>query len=75
MVTDADIEKALENEFDGQDKFLLVQDILTLRAENEKLKKFEDYSYYVGTEITCGRMPHKYSWWLDSLKSKPCRFL
>ena len=44
--------------------------IAEFEAENKKLKKFEDYSYYVGTEITCGRMPHKYSWWLDSLKGE-----
>lgn len=39
MVTDTDIEKALENEFDGQDEFLLVQDILTLRDKNKLLKE------------------------------------
>jgi len=36
-----------------------------LTLENEKSKRFEDYSYYVGGEITCGRVPMKYSKWLD----------
>jgi len=25
-----------------------------LKVENDKLKQFEDYSCYVGTEVTCG---------------------
>ena len=30
----------------------------------ENLKRFEAYSYYVGAEVTCKRMPMKYSAWL-----------
>lgn len=39
-----------------------------LESENKQLKKlikFEDYSYYVGGEITLGRVPMKYSRWID----------
>lgn len=43
-----------------------------LQDEIKKLKKFKDYSYYVGTEITCGNMPLKYLSWLDSMKEKTC---
>ena len=35
----------------------------------EGMLQFEDYSYYVGTEITCNRMPKKYSKWLEDRKS------
>lgn len=33
-----------------------------------KLELYRDYSYYVGTEITCKRMPMKYSAWIDGRK-------
>ena len=38
------------------------------RFIEEKLSQlyYEDYSYYVGGEITCGRMPMKYSSWIDA---------
>lgn len=36
------------------------------RYVEEKLSMpyYEDYSYYVGGEITCGRMPLKYGSWI-----------
>ena len=36
------------------------------RYVEEKLSEpyYEDYSYYVGGEITCGRMPLKYGSWI-----------
>ena len=36
------------------------------RFIEEKLDEpyYEDYSYYVGGEITCGRMPLKYGSWI-----------
>jgi len=39
--------------------------IKDLADEVKKRKNFESYSYYVGSEITCGRIPLKYSSWLD----------
>lgn len=39
-IADKDVEKALDNEYDGVDKFDLVQEILQLQAENEPLKQF-----------------------------------
>jgi predicted amidophosphoribosyltransferase len=39
-----------------------------IKDEIEKLKLFQDYSYYVGTEITCERMPLKFSPWLSERK-------
>lgn len=38
------------------------------RYAEEKLSEsyYEDYSYYVGGEITCGRMPLKYGSWITA---------
>jgi len=42
-----------------------------LDSKGDKLQNdYEDYSYYVGTEITCGRTPLKYSSWLDSFRKE-----
>ncbi len=38
-ITDKQVEEAMESEFDGVECFLLVQEILQTRAENEKLVK------------------------------------
>lgn len=38
-----------------------------LQTKINTLKKFEDYSYYVGTEITVNSMPKKYSIWLRNI--------
>ena len=38
--------------------------IKRLEAENSKLKRFEEYSYYVDNEVTCGRIPLKYYIWI-----------
>ena len=43
-----------------------LKELRELRNENKKLKIFESYSYYVGSEITCGRIPSKFSRWLDN---------
>ncbi len=38
MVTESDVNKAFEDEFDGVETFLLVQEILETRAELEQYK-------------------------------------
>jgi len=42
-ISDAQITNALVNEFDGMGRLLLVQEILTVQAERDKLKKDRDY--------------------------------
>ena len=37
-----------------------------LNGEEKLCNYYEDYSYYAGGEITCGRMPMKYSPWIDA---------
>lgn len=39
-----------------------------LVQENDILRQYKDYSYYVGGEITCKRMPLKYCAWVDLMK-------
>ncbi len=47
-ITDKQIEEALDNEFDGVDGFLMVQEILQLRAENTELKaKLKERHEYI----------------------------
>ncbi len=38
MEADKDIERALDNRFDGLDKFIIVQELLTIETENKRLK-------------------------------------
>lgn len=37
MITDKQIEDALENEYDGCDKFLIVQELLIIKASHAEL--------------------------------------
>ena len=47
-ITDKQIEEALDNEFDGVDDFLMVQEILQLRTENTDLKaKLKERHEYI----------------------------
>lgn len=39
-----------------------------LVQENKSLKRFEEYSYYVGGELTCNRIPLKFNPWVASMK-------
>lgn len=45
---------------------LLGAEFKQLQAELDKARKFKDYSYYVGGEITCDRVPDKYSRWVEN---------
>ena len=47
------------------ERLKLQTELIEAQKKIKKLNRFEDYSYYVGGEITCKRMPRKYSWWLD----------
>ena len=40
---------------------------ICLKAENDSLKKFEDYSVYVGGELAVGKRPMKYSQWIYAI--------
>jgi len=37
MITDEDVEKALDNEYDGVDTFDLVEELLTVKSSRDKL--------------------------------------
>lgn len=37
-----------------------------LKQLNENIKLFKEYSYYVGVEIICNRIPDKFETWLNS---------
>lgn len=48
---------------------LWIKKELREKVKNEKTF-YEDYSYYVGGEITCKRMPLKYCAWKDKRKGR-----
>ena len=66
-ITDDEINVACENEFDGQDSFLLVQEILEarktidqLQAENDKIKQQLKEGHHCQSFGMCGEAHNEY---------------
>lgn len=64
-ITDLDVQKALENEYDGLDAFLLVQTILELKEDNAALREQHKGKVVLSVEEAKGVV----DWWNNSTKS------
>ena len=62
----ARLKEALEHKSKVLD--IVLEKLHEQQEQIKRLKLFEEYSYYVGTEITLGLTPLKCSAWIDSFK-------